>query len=201
MKSTTHRKPPVAKLQLATPTTKLPVIKIPKIDTIAITDEKSMQGAVSVLSMLNTALDKLTTDKEKLTKPMNEVLKEIRSRYAPKIGELEDAIAYVRKQMTTYQTEETKRLATIAEQIAEKAGTELTFEEASTEIGALVKPDSQVRTAQGMVSFRTVPTYEVQDITKVPYEYLVVDMAKVKKATAKIPGILYGTEQQAINRR
>lgn len=174
---------------------------INEIDTLHITDDKSMTHAVKVLSSLNKELDRIVTDKEKLTKPLNSALKEVRERYKPFESQLEAAIKHVRRQMTEYQTNETERLSLIAENIANEIGESMTFEEASTEIGALRKPDSQVRTEDGMVSFRTVTTYAVQDITKVPYEYLVVDMAKVKKAVGKVPGITYRSEEQPINRR
>lgn len=168
----------------------------------SITNSVSMENAVTILSQLNKGLDKLTSDEEKMTKPMNEALKEIRSRYKPKKQELEAAIKHVRRQMTEYQTNETERLSLIAENIANEIGESMTFEEASTEIGALRKPDSQVRTEDGMVSFRTVTRYEVEDISKVPMEYHEIDMTKIKNELPnKVPGIKYWTEQQPINRR
>lgn len=196
-KPTTYHTPPV---------TKLPTIKIWKpvdeIEALTIFDEASMTTAVMVLSKLNTELDRITLDKEKLTKPMNEALKEIRSRYKPFEAKLEDAIAYVRKQMSIYQTEQVETTRMVHEKLAEKAGTDLSLEEASTQIAAITGPEQRVVTNQGSVSFREWPMCEVEDITKVPAAYLEADLSAIKKLLPKkVEGIRYWTEQRPINRK
>lgn len=185
---------------------------IPKIarelESFAITDEATMSQAVSLLSLANKELDRLTTDREKLTKPMNEALKQIRSRYKPAESRLEGAISVLRKLMTLYQTGKTDQALRKAEKIAGRVGAgkgSLKPETAMDKIAEIDTPAIQVKTEAGMVSFRAVTTYEVENIKDVPYEYLEVDMTKVRNAFMKqnirIKGINYSTEQQPINRR
>lgn len=163
-----------------------------------------MEGAVSLLNKLNTELDKLTADREKLTKPMNEALKEIRSRYKPFESQLEAAIKHVRAQMSEYQTLQVEMAEREQARIAESISDGASLETALTELEGVEKPVRQVRTEQGMVSFRAVKKWRVIDINKVPRMFLTIDVDVVvanMKANQPIEGIEYYTEQQPINRR
>lgn len=174
---------------------------VTKIESFSITNVDTMEEAVALLSLANRELDRLTEDREKITKPMNDALKEVRARYKPAESRLEGGINVLRKLITNYQTLMTAQAQKKQQQIAKKAGRTMSMETAMVKIAAVSEPEQRVITASGSVSFRTVPTYAIEDITKVPYEYLVVDMAKVKKEPKPIPGIKYGSEQQPINRR
>ena len=195
MKTTTNHKPQTT-LSIS------PVAK--NIESLTITDASSMEQAVSVLSKLNVELDKLTKDREKLTKPMNEALKEIRSRYKPFESQLEGAIAYVRKEMSRYQTILTEQAELQAQEIAKRIGDGITIEEGMNELATIETPDEKVRTEHGSVSFTTKQMFEIEDISKIPPEFLLLDEISVRKEmkkNVKIPGIRYFSVQNPVNRR
>lgn len=164
-----------------------------------------MEGAVSLLSKLNTELDKLTADREKLTKPMNEALKEIRGRYKPFESQLEAAIKYVRTRMSEYQTLQVEIAEREQARIAESISDGASLETALTELEGVEKPDRQVRTESGMVSFRAVKKWRMSaDGLQVPREYMMLnddEITKAMRAGIPVQGIEYYTEQQPINRR
>ncbi len=163
-----------------------------------------MLAATDILSQLNRELTKLTTDKEKLTKPMNEALKEIRSRYKPFEGKLEAAIAYIREQMSTYQTKALQEAEKKQEAIANKVGTKLTLEQATKKLATINEPEQKIEALNGSVSFKTIKKWRVIDLDKVPRAFLTIDedvVTENMKAGQPIEGIEYYTEQQVVNRR
>lgn len=172
-----------------------------------IENKDQMEEATTILSTLNQTLDRLTTDKEKLTKPINELLKEIRGRYKPFEEKLETAIASVRRQMINYQTEQ-KRLAKIEEdkviaRIGEGKG-KLKVETAIKKVQEIERPDSKVSTEAGSVKFKTVKKFEVTDVSKLPVEYLLPNEVAIRKAMTEgkeITGVRYFTEEVPVNSR
>ena len=172
-----------------------------------ITNAEEMTQAVSVLSTLNQTLDRLTEDKEKLTKPINTLLKEIRGRYKPFEEKLEEAIESVRKSMSAYQTE-AKRLAKIEEdkiiaRIGEGKG-KLKVETAIKKMEDIEKPDQKVSTEEGLVKFRTVKKFEVEDISKIPLEFMIANEKAIREAMndgKEITGVRYFTEEVPFNTR
>lgn len=171
---------------------------------VLITNDITMTKAVVILSKLNQELDKMTADKEKLTKPMNEALKEIRGRYKPFEAKLEGAIAHVRKQMSEYQTKALEIAQKKQEKIAAKVGLTLSPELAIKKLAAIETPQEEVITAFGSLSFRTVKKWRVVDADKVPRSALTPNedvITAAMKANTPIEGIEYYTEQQPVNRR
>ncbi len=173
----------------------------------AIKTPEDMSAAVNVLSTLNQTLDRLTEDKEKLTKPINELLKEIRGRYKPFELKLEEAIEKVRKAMITYQTEQ-KRIAKIEEdkiiaRIGEGKG-KLKVETAIRKMEEVDKPDQKVSTEAGLVKFKTVKKFEVEDVSKLPKEYILANEVAIRKAMTEgkeVSGVRYFTEEVPFNTR
>lgn len=172
-----------------------------------VSNADEMQEATSVLSKLNQGLDRLTDDKEKLTKPINELLKEIRGRYKPFETKFEEAINYVRRAMIDYQTEQ-KRLAKIEEdkiisRIGEGKG-KLKVETAIKKISEVDKPESKVIADEGSVKFKTVKKFEVTDVSKLPVEFLLANEVAIRKAMTEgkeITGVRYFTEEVPVNSR
>lgn len=187
--------------------TKEETVAIQLAEKLAINTPDQMVSATRNLSVLNQTLDRLTEDKELLTKPINLLLKEIRGRYKPFEDKLEEAIAAVRKSMITYQTEQ-KRLAKIEEdkiinRIGEGKG-KLKVETAIKKMEAVDKPDQKVSTDEGLVKFKTVKKFEVTDVSKLPVEFLLANEVAIRKAMTEgkeIAGVRYFTEEVPFNTR
>lgn len=170
-----------------------------------VTDDKSMKGAVVLLSNMNKAGDSIKESKEKLTKPLNAALKEIRSRYKPLEDPFEEAIGKLRKTMTAYQTAQVAKADGKKEKIADRVarGT-LKAETAITKIEGVEEPDKEVSTEEGLVQFRTVKQFEVTDFAAMPDLYKAVDERAIREAMKNdtpIKGVRYYTEQVPANYR
>ena len=174
-----------------------PVIE--EVNSIEITSE-TMPKAVELLSQLNKFLDKLTEEKEKITKPMNEALKEVRSRYKPTELLLEGAISHLRSDMSQYQTEQLRIKKEEEEKIAARIGDgkgKLKIETAVDKINNLNTPASKVSTDAGEVKFRTDKKLKITDENLIPREYLEINESKLLSAL-KLGNIIPGAEIELI---
>lgn len=176
-------------------------------EVLTIVTQEDMAGAVTLLSNLNRSLDKITEEKEKVTKPLNEALKAERGRWKPFETKLESAISTIRSKMSSYQTE-SARLAKIEEEkiaarIAPGKGN-LSMETATKKIDEIERADKSVATDAGLVKFRTDKKLKITDALIIPREYLVVDEKAVFEALKKgaaIPGAEIEEVQTPVNIR
>jgi len=163
---------------------------------------EQMSEGVSILSVLNQTLDRLTKHKEERTKPINATLKLIRSDYKPYEDKLETAIAALRRLMINYQTEQ-KCLAKIEEdKIINDKRTKVETKIAKME--EVAKPEAKVVADEGMVKFKTVPCFEVEDVSKLPKEYILPNETMIRdamKGGKELPGVRYFTEERPVNFR
>ena len=173
-------------------------INIPKI-----VDEKSLTNATEVLSQANKYLKELTTDKEKLTKPLNDALKEVCARYKPIEIKLEGIIDNIRSSMSQYQTEQIRLQKAEEDKIAERvAKGNLKVETGIKKLESMDKPVDKVNTQTGKISFKTVKKFEVVDLALVPVEYHLANETAIRNAMVaniELPGVKYYTEQVPIN--
>ncbi len=172
---------------------------------IKIKTPEDLTRATSILSLLNKTLDVLTEQKEKLTKPLNATLKEIRARYKEPETILEGKISEIRQEMTTYQTKQmaiqAKKEAKLADKVA--AG-DITIEKAADALAKLPETPTAVDTTEGSVQFKPVKKFEVIDLSKLPIEYLVANEVKIRAAMnegKELPGVRYYVEQVPYNSR
>lgn len=178
---------------------------VTEVENMSINNSADMSQATSTLSQLNSFLDAMTEEKEKLTKPINEALKEIRARYKPTETVLEEAIATIKKKMGSYQqlalAEQKKAEAKIAEKVM--AG-KLKVETGIKKMSEVDTPDAKVKTDEGSVGFKPIKKFEVVDMTKLPMEYHLADEVKIRKtmqAGIELPGVRYYEELSVVNRR
>lgn len=183
----------------------LPIVS--KFKDRIIETSKQMSEAVAALSDLNKILDRLTEEKEKITKPLNAALKEVRGRYKNAETQLEEYIVDLRSKISGYQTEQVRLQRIEEEKIASRVGEgkgKLKFETAVAKIDELDKPAEEVITNAGMVKFKEVKKIEIVDKSKVPMDYLVADESAIRKAMIEgieLPGVRYYTEQVPVNYR
>lgn len=177
------------------------------INSFKIVKAEDMLEATTLLSNYNKHLKAITTEKEKVTKPINEALKAERARWKPIEDELNEAIAYIRNSMSAWQTAEKKREqeeeSKIASRIGEGKG-KLKIETATNKMAEIERAPEKHSTDAGLVKFRTDKKLKITNEILIPREYLVVDERKVLdalKAGVSIAGAEIEEIQTPINFR
>lgn len=147
---------------------------IDKAFEITIKSADDMKGASETLSQLNQFNDKITEEKEKVTKPLLEALNAERSRWKPLETVYKKAIDYLRGEMSEYQTAEIKRQRDEEAKIAARVGDgkgKIKIETAEKKFSEIERVDEKVATESGLVKFREDKVLKVIDLTKIPREY------------------------------
>lgn len=173
--------------------------------SVVITNSEGMSRAVELLSSLNKMADSVKKEREKLTKPLNEALREVRAKYKPIEEALEGSIGVLRSEMTRYQTEGLKARQEAELRLAERVekGT-LKMETAVKRLEGMESVEKTVKAEEGSVTFVGTEKFEVVDIGKLPVEYLIADEVKIRRAMkegVKIEGVRYWKEQLVRNKR
>ncbi len=176
-----------------------------KATELEIVNPAQMAEGVELLSHLNRSLDKITTEKERVTKPLNEALKAERSRWKPLETVLEGAIAAVRTKMTAYQTHAALEAEKEAKRIADRVarGT-MKVETGLAKLDALERADDVINTGVGTVKFRTSKILKILDESLIPDEYWLMNYNKLLtdlKAGKVIPGATTEEIQTPVNYR
>lgn len=178
---------------------------VEKARNLKITSPKQMTEATEILSKLNKYLKSVVAYREKKTKPLNEALKVIRAETKPLETDLSDLITSLRRGMTDYQTEQNRIAEEAKDKISARVGDgrgHLKAETAADRIAEVDTPETAISTQAGAVKFRKVEKFELEDITKVPHEYLITNDSMIRTAMkegTKIPGIRYFTEDIPVN--
>lgn len=178
-----------------------------RVESFVVSDEETKTEASEMLSQLNKFNDKVVADREKITKPLNATLKEVRGRYKPTETMLDTAIGLIRSKLTQYQTQKQKVADEEARRIAERVGEgrgHFRPETAIEKIAGLDTPVKEVETNSGSVRFDTVKVFKVVDLKALPVEYLLPNETEIRKAMQKgieIKGVEYSTEQRPVNSR
>lgn len=164
-------------------------------NTITITDAASMNAATTLLSTVNQQLDRIKAEEEKVLKPLRDAAAAEKARWKPMKDALASAVETIRTSMITYQTAEKKRQqeeeAKIAARIAK--GT-LKMVTGVRKMEAVEKAEVKVSTEAGSITFVTDYEVVIEDITRVPSEYLNIELRKADakkalKAGIFIPGL------------
>lgn len=172
----------------------IPITK--KALTCSIESQKDLIKATEILTLINTYADSVKKSKEAVTKPLNEALKATRTMFKPLEDKLNEAIMVIRKEMTNYQTEQMRQARLEAEKVATG--------EVSIESAVALTPDKKVASKSGSITFVTVKKFEIEDITKVPKDYIMLNEVAVRQALSsgiKLAGIRYWDEQTPRNSR
>jgi hypothetical protein len=175
------------------------------VSDIVIKTPDDLSGATAILSKLNQALDRVTEEKERITKPLNEALKAERSRWKPLEALLESSITTLKGKMSSYQ-----QLALQAQQKAQESITKkvqagkLSIDKAIAKMEDLPSTSSSVSTDAGSIKFKVVKKFEVSDLSLLPLEYHLSNDVLIRKAmlaNIELPGVRYFEEQQVNNYR
>lgn len=170
---------------------------------LEIKDPTSLSRGVEILSRLNKVHDELIEDRERITKPLNEALKEVRAKYKPVEEQLVSAISVIREKMSAYQT----ALIQEAKKKEEELAKQLSSGEVSLDNAVMAlsqSPVDSVESASGRVKFRTDYRLKILDPHKIPRTYLIIDekfLLNCLKAGDTIPGAALEEVQVPINYR
>jgi hypothetical protein len=172
---------------------------------IRIENTDTLANATILLSELNRRNDAITTEKEKITRPLLDALAVERGRWKPVETQLSTAIDLIRGKMSAYQTQvhalAERERATIALRL--ENGT-IELDRALSALDTIETPTTRVKTATGSLSFTTVKLFEIEDFKKLPNAYKLANETAIRtsmKTNTKIPGVRYFTEERPINKR
>jgi len=178
---------------------------IEKAQNFIINNENDMKEAVELLSTLNKMKDEITTEKEKVTRPLLDALNAERARWKPQETRLDSVISAIRLGITKFQTalvlkkkEEEEKIAKKLEDGKIKATT------AIKKMESLDTVESRVETESGSITFKTVTRFEISNHTIIPREYILLNDTLVREALKggkKIDGVTYYEEQVPVNKR
>lgn len=176
-----------------------------KAQSIEIVDADTMKVAVEVLSELNKFNDKITEEKEKITKPLNEALKVERARWKPLEAMYSDAIGFIRSRMSDYQTKLVRENKELQAKIAAKVSSGyIKIETGVKKLEAVATPEKEVATDAGLVQFREVKKLKINDQSLIPRMFLAPDETLITMALKNgevVPGCEIETLQVPANYR
>lgn len=169
-------------------------------DISAIQDEVQLTSASKILSRIKATQKLVKEKKEGITKPLNKALENVRELFRPIETSCKEAEGIVKGKMVEYsdKVKEENRIAT--EKLAKRVekGT-MKVETAANKITELETAPEQVHNEIGAAQFRIEREVVVEDESKIPTQYWVLDMVKVRKdvlgnaskgiAPLKIPGV------------
>lgn len=148
-----------------------------------------LEQASALRSKLKSELTKITTEKDKVARPLLDAIAAERARFAPFIKKYEGAIDTISKMMTMYQTEQMK----LQEKVTAKV--ESGYIKPETAIKKLA--DIEVGERVGDTSFRKNRVLKVLDITKIPHKYFVLNdkmLLDDLKTGIEVPGAVIDIE-------
>lgn len=173
--------------------------------SLTIITDKEMTSATELLSRINHYKDNLTEEKEKLTKPLNEALKEIRGRYKPQEEILDSAIVKIRSAMSSYQKAVIEKQKADEQKVLDRVekGT-LKIETASKKLSEMKQPEKKIESASGSIRFREDKVLKIISEELIPREYLVINEKSILadlKLGKQVPGAQIEIVQTPINSR
>lgn len=198
-----------------------------QVNELVVDSPETYSQAVDLVSKLKDTGSKIKDQKESITKPLNEALRNARGMFAPIEDSFEKAEALIKRKLLDYKRkvdeEARKKEEAIAQKLADekakldaqvKAG-EITEEKADEKFGkkleksedkldSIDRVENTTHGETGKVSIRKVKKVRIVDADLVPRAYLVVDEVKVRKdalAGLIIAGVeVYEEEQIAAGR-
>lgn len=167
---------------------------------LVVADQKTLEQASEIRSQAKKYLKDLTTEKEKVTKPLNDALKAERARFKPLEEKAEKVIKYLDRQMTDYQTEVARKAEAAKEKIAARIGDgkgKLQIETAMNQIANVETPDDVVGNTQFVTAYELIVT----DIKAIPDEYLKIEVRTLALTQALKAGVVVpGAELKEVKR-
>jgi len=145
---------------------------------VVIKNQEDLQQADQVLTNVQDTLKKIKTEKDGIIKPIKESIDKIKEKYAPFEEQLEEVKAKIKAAKLAYNEYLEEAKAKLVERVDNgeiKAGTAINRIEKLGEVDGV----------------RTIKSLQITDEKKVPREYFVLDLVKIRKdllAGITVPG-------------
>jgi len=148
---------------------------------LKIKNQESLTKAVELLSNIKKVGKLIKASKEKITKPANEILKNARDMFRPVEDQYKEAERIVKFKMVEFNTKEEVKAEKKEEKILAKVEDgQISSEKASEKIENLA-PEKTVQSKAGNIRFKTIKEVVIQDESKIPRNYLMPNMVKIRK--------------------
>lgn len=158
---------------------------------LAIKTEKSMEIAVDYLKRIKEMAQQIKTEKEKLTKPAMEVLKNARTLFAPFEKNIKEAEFIVKDKMLKFDELQQAKAAEKIEKIEAKVKAGKIDLVKGAEKMEKVEPKKSYEGNVGKVQYRTVQKIVITNWNKIPREYLLLNESLIRRDLLKgvsVPG-------------
>lgn len=178
-----------------------------KARTFVIASAKNLVEASEIRIQIKAEAGFIKTNKEKMMRPLLDAVEVERGRWRKRETEIKEALDHLDRSMIDYQTEAKREADEKAEKIAARVGPgrgKLSAETALAQLDEINTPEKVIESDNGATGFRTYQMFAVEDITKLPAEYLLPNDQAIRKAmenSVKLPGVRYYTEERPVNRR
>ena len=178
-------------------------------ESLTIDTKEDLYRATDVLSKLNKFNDRITEEKAKITKPLNQALKVERARWKPLETKYEVAIDLVKHKMGVYYENSTKETNKVEDQIAEQLEKgQISQEEALEMLKGVEGTDKSVASDSGTATFVKVKKFEVMDLVMLVNstgdKYVLPNEVAIRQAMkegVELKGVRYYEEQSIRNIR
>lgn len=180
---------------------------ITRVQELTINSKEDLDGAVELLSQINKYGDSIKEEKDKVLRPLLDATKAERARWKPIEDTVKEGVATLKTKMGDYHTMVEEKAKEEQEKIANRVGEgrgKIKVETAVKKIGEVETAEKNVSTDAGKATFITVKKFEVEDISKLPVEYLLPNEVAIRKAMkegTELPGVRYYEEKQIRNSR
>lgn len=166
---------------------------ITKASTLVVDSQESMIQAATLTGKLKDVKKATVAQEAELSDKLAklDLTKEYEAKRVFRL-KVEKAIKFVSDQVNKYQTLEARKTADAEAKLAARVekGT-MKLDTAVRKMDELDKPIESLKTADGTISFKTIPKLDITDAGLIPRKYLVVDEVAVfaaLKAGESIPG-------------
>ena len=178
------------------------IIRAENLTTLTV---ETIEEAVELLTSINRIKDEITKEKETVTRPLLDALAQERAKWKPKEQRIEAVTTKLRTLITQYQTVLVAKQKQQEEEIAKKLETgKISVEKAIAKMKSVETAPDNISSQTGKVIFKTTTRFVVEDWSKVPGEYLLLNEQKIRedlKTGKKISGVAYIEEQVTMNYR
>ena len=148
---------------------------------LVISSDAEYEKASDMLVRVKGHLREVTTQKKKITDPMNQALKETRALFKPIEDKLEDAKSTISNGMLAFRAQQRAEAeAKEAELQAAVDSGDMDLDDALTEMPTATQ-DKTTYGKKGATTVRTIKEIVVEDPKLVPAEYWVLDMTAIRK--------------------
>lgn len=149
---------------------------------IVIDSKESHRGAVDLVATLKDTGKRIKAEKESITKPLNDALRNARALFKPIEDQFIEAEKIIKGKLLEYTKKINEEARKKEEAIAKRVekGT-LKVETAEKKISEVEKVDNQTSGEVGKVQIKKVKKVRIVNESDIPREYLVPDLVKIRK--------------------